>query len=594
MQVIGPVLAVTHSSTRDHDIRACPQRGRTSQPGGATPGMATVTGFLPEGEPQGGHKGLRMKCKGFNFKTSAMRFAAYIGRHPAIVLGCVLAVVTALIYAPSLQGEFVYDDRVQIRVMDYLHKPAHFLDVLSFRVLARDVLDRNRPVQLLSLMLDAAVWGRIPFGYRLTNLGLHITASLLVFAVSLRLIRKGGPPPAWYRAGAAAAGALFFAVHPIMVETVSAASFREDLLACCFTLGALLLASFYPAKRGSILLGVTGCTLLAVGSKETGAAVPVLIAAYWLVFRDRSARRAWLFMIGLSALVVGAFLAARFVLTPHESTIFLDAAPRLGGSLPATLKIQPRIWVFQVQTLLNPLSLSADYGPYSLRHIGFPLALMVLTGVAVAVGAWSWFDRRVLFAAACYIVPILPVSNLLPMYRPLADRYLYLPMVGIALAIVFATESVGRRSHSWIWPLCAAGFEVAVLLVLGGLTVQRVHVWQDRRALWLDTVQKNPVSITAQNNLAFALLDAGRPYLANEHWQKALQISNGKHADAWAGLALGLQAMSQERHASRALSKAIDLEPRYGDPHALRHSLFWDEEDARRLLEIRDMGQDEG
>ena len=93
----------------------------------------------------------------------------------------IIAVVAAVIYLPILTADFVYDDTSQILTDDYIHKPAHFAEVLSLSVMRKDILDNNRPVMLLSLMLDSLLWGYNPFGYHLTNLLLHALCSAMVF-----------------------------------------------------------------------------------------------------------------------------------------------------------------------------------------------------------------------------------------------------------------------------------------------------------------------------------------------------------------------------------------------------------------------------
>ncbi|MFM8810134.1 MAG: hypothetical protein ACKOJB_14750, partial [Chthoniobacterales bacterium] len=82
------------------------------------------------------------------------------------------ALVVAL-YFPTLRGGFVYDSIAQVLYSDYIHTSANWSDVLTLRVVGQDELDRNRPLHLASLMLDAAIWRKNPFGYRLTSVLLH-------------------------------------------------------------------------------------------------------------------------------------------------------------------------------------------------------------------------------------------------------------------------------------------------------------------------------------------------------------------------------------------------------------------------------------
>ena len=98
---------------------------------------------------------------------------------PVGLQGAVLAAITLAVFLPTLWSGFVYDARMQILTDPFLHDASHWLPVLTLQVLGMDVLDGNRPVQLASLMLDAAVWGRQPFGYHLTSV-LAVWMSTLV------------------------------------------------------------------------------------------------------------------------------------------------------------------------------------------------------------------------------------------------------------------------------------------------------------------------------------------------------------------------------------------------------------------------------
>ena len=186
----------------------------------------------------------------------------------------VLAALTFAVFSPTLSAGFVYDARMQILTGDFIHDASHWLDVLSFRVLGMDVLDFNRPVHLASLMLDAAMWGREPFGYHLTSLLLHVVNVLLVCTV----IRQITSPAASLSSVLAT---LVFALHPVVTEAVCEPTYREDLLVATFSLAALVLAMRHDAADTTLdrwrALGCVVCCLLAIASKESGIVAPLLI-----------------------------------------------------------------------------------------------------------------------------------------------------------------------------------------------------------------------------------------------------------------------------------------------------------------------------
>ena len=177
------------------------------------------------------------------------------------------------VFSGTLSAGFVYDARMQILVDSFLHDPANWLSVLTFRVLALDVLDFNRPVHLASLMLDAAVWGREPFGYHLTSILRHALNAVLVWGVTRAVCSlPAGPDAAGPRTAASLLAAAVFACHPLVTEAVCEPTYREDLLVAGFTLAAVLLAMRHA------LAGV-------------GIAVGCLLEAPWVVRRPGLRRR---------------------------------------------------------------------------------------------------------------------------------------------------------------------------------------------------------------------------------------------------------------------------------------------------------------
>ena len=175
-------------------------------------------------------------------KTAKSKVAAF---------AVIIAAAAAVLYIPILSADFVYDDISQILTDNYIHKPAHFAEVLSLSVMRKDILDNNRPIMVLSLMLDSLLWGRNPFGYHLTNLLLHSLNSammfLLIYGVLSRLFAQNNKNIGALRA--AVIGAIIFAIHPINSEAVCVVTYREDLLAVFFVLLMLIFAEYFPTQQ---------------------------------------------------------------------------------------------------------------------------------------------------------------------------------------------------------------------------------------------------------------------------------------------------------------------------------------------------------
>lgn len=487
-----------------------------------------------------------------------------------------LAGLTVAVFSTTLAAGFVYDARLQILTDPFLHDPRNWWPVLTFGVLRMDVLDFNRPVHLASLMLDAAVWGKTPFGYHLTSVLLHAVNVVLAWRVLCGLC--SGMPAGVHRAQpapsgplAAAAAAMFFAVHPVVTEAVCEPTFREDLLVAFFTLSGLLLAMGRrpegPGRDGWRAAACIGCGLLAIGSKESGIAAPAVIGAYWLLFRRRESGWFWPAVIGGTKLAVLGFLAARFLLEPEVSRIFESRPQYPGGSLATAMLIAPRIFALYAQLVVLPMNLCADYGLHSVAHLPLPVALAVIGAVVVAAVLAIRADRRMLVAITLIVVPLLPVSNVVPIYRAAADRYLYLPLAGVAVAVGLVLDAPWLAGRERLRSRLLIGAIVADIL-LGVGCMARQKVWADQLALWTDTFRKNPVAHTAAAGFAEALREAGRLPEAEQAARRAIDLSGGQRGDPWATLALILDEQSRVAEAFAALDKAIEIDATLADPDA--------------------------
>jgi len=504
---------------------------------------------------------------------------------PPWAYALVVAVLCFLVYLPSLHSGFVYDAEAQILTDNYIHDSSHLWEVLTLRVMSRDVLDFNRPIHLLSLMMDSLLWGKQPAGYHLTSNFLHaLNAGMLCLLLLLLLTPRNVSAKV---SSSAALASLLFAIHPVNVEAVAEVSYREDLLATGFLLVSLLATITFARHRDgkAVVWGgvVIGSILLACSSKETGAIGPILLGLVWLLFYRHQPWQRWALLVGSAVAVVAGFFLVRSIIAPQSSVIFTAPPLYLGGSFSQTLLIQPRIWAFLFLSIIWPTSLSADYVAQNVLWISLPAALIALS-IFVVLQIWlAWKSRVAAFGMAIFWLGLAPVSNFVPLYRPLADRFLYLPMVGVALIVATVLLHLTTSSR---WKIPSVTFVVLGLIVWSSLNIQRQMAFSSPLALWANTLDHSPFSHTAANNLGYAQLHAKAYESALVNFQKAWELTQGKKADAAAGAAIAYEQLGHPAQAEAALRQAIALDARYAQPEMLTQALIMPREFSDILAKI--------
>lgn len=502
----------------------------------------------------------RKKQPTFEFADSGDQPASKTQISP-IWLPLLVAAITFLVYWPSLKSDFVYDARKEILEEGFITSISNLPAVLSLKVLSMNLFLGTRPGNLLYLMLVAAVCGKEPFGYHLCSNLLHALNAALLFVLLRRLISTETARWTGTRAFKAQLGAvaatLIFALHPLAVEPVAAISYSSDLLMTLFTLLALLAATAFRAKNFQPgmpmeILGVL-CAFAAVTCKESGIAAALSLIVYWFLFRRHEAKSPWLVFLGLALAASVGFLALRFLWAPPSPY----PAGYLGGSFSQMMWIQPRLWVFMMGKLLWPLQLSADYTLENLDGIPAPLALGILI-VVVLLQAWLALKSRIgAMGVAVYWLGLLTVSNFIPLYRILGDRFYYLPLAGVSMQLL-AVFLMALKTRWGYWASVAPC--LVALLPLTFLTLTREEVFASDSSLWQETLQVSPHSWTAHNGVGITFLHQGELDEAVDQFQKALQIESN-HAEPHNNLGIVLGQKERLDEAIDQFQKAIALDP---------------------------------
>jgi tetratricopeptide (TPR) repeat protein len=438
----------------------------------------------------------------------------------------------------------------------------------------------NWPLTWLSHMADVSLFGSWAGGHHLTSVALHAVNAALVVA----FIRSLGLP-----AAAAMFCGVVFAVHPVQVESVAWVSERKTLVSGCFMLLALLVyvtagrrccaaGPQTTAMSSADVLTWTGLGGLALLGKPMAVVLPVLLLLLdlwplrrWAAGNVRHNARFVVEKLPLFALALATGLWTIQAQRQAGAVRDLDDFPlaaRLANAVCATAEY--------LGMLVWPVNLAVFY-----PHPGWRPAWQVLLATAVlAMISWASWRRRkhepaLLVGWLWFLVSLAPMIGVIQVgNQSLADRYLYLAMLGPIIAVVgslvdFASRSPSRaaqarRQDARPWHSLAGGpwawATVAVAMVCLPLTWRQAGVWRDSLTLFSHALATGHESAVARNNLGLALTELGRPGDALPHLRRAVEL-RGVDAGAWFNLGNACAAVGDLPAAVEALRRALDVDP---------------------------------
>jgi protein O-mannosyl-transferase len=461
-------------------------------------------------------------------------------RSISLIFALLLVLCTAGLYWPARNFRFInWDDTNEVLENPLLHPPS----AQSLRQFW------TGPYLNLYAPLSYTVWWTMssspqmadnPYWFHLLNVGLHIGCSLLVFWIALLCVKA----PV-----AAFGGAAIFALHPMQVESVAWVAEMNNLLAGMLSLGAIGLYVCYAksnAKQRWLLYGLaSACYLLALFAKPTAVIVPLIAG----ILENGFLRRPWRRM--LFSLLPWLMVAGIFGWIAHQAQSGFTTTPAYRPI--AAVDALALYW----QKLFCPIGLTIDYGrmPRSVAaNHGW-----ILSGVAlVALATVLWTLRRTyrgLDAGVLVMVAgLVPVLGLVPFafqdFSTVADHFMYLPMLGVALAVAaLLTEIRWQR---------ALGIVAILGLAMTWLGAGQLQIWRDSDALAAHALAIDPGSALG-NMIAGTMADRRHlPEEAIPHFAAAIaRIPN--EPDFHFNLAQALRETGQFEKAVEEYQRTIDL-----------------------------------
>lgn len=477
-------------------------------------------------------------------------------RAPAVrrtLLATALFLLVVGTFLPATEHSFVnYDDGLYVteapRVQQGLSPEGVFWAFRTFRA------SNWHPLTWISHMLDWELFGSDPRGHHLTSIVLHGGTTVLVFLV-------------WHRATgrlwASAVMSALFSIHPLRVQSVVWIAERKDVLSVFFAMVTLALYLRYVERpdRGRFL-AMAGAFLLGLMCKPMLVTLPILLLLFdgWPLERwrrDETPTRWVVEKTPLFGLSLGA--AALTVVAQREAiTTTLSPGARIGHASIS-------IWAYLADTFW-PRDLAVIY-----PHPGPPDALSsgaAILGIA-AITAGVWIVRRtrpwLTVGWLWFLVSLLPVLGILQVgEQARADRYTYLPSIGLLSALVWEaasrleTRPLGRR-------LAVAGIAI-VLPTLVVSTRAQIAPWSDSVSLFRHALDVTENNYVAYVKLGEALAEEGRLDSAESHYRRALEI-HPEMPRTRSNLGSVLRGLGRHAEARMHLERALEEDPDLAGAH---------------------------
>jgi protein O-mannosyl-transferase len=440
-----------------------------------------------------------------------------------------LIVVSLLTYLPALWCDFVeWDDPLSVT-----RNPAVAAGLTSESILyAFTTFDSGNwiPLTWLSYELDATLFGLNPAGFHATNIILHACNVWMLFLVLNRLTESSG---------LGAVVALFYAIHPLHVESVAWVSERKDVLSTFWMLAALLMYEHYARQPTITRLVATGLLMtLGLLAKQMLVTLPILLLLLdvWPMRRivwtglpqpiERENRYSpalwWKAVLEKLPLFVLSLIAGMITLVAQRANMSKESV------IPAWNRVANAIQAcdFYLWKTISPTGLSAFY-PHPTHAINWQIAgLAASLLLAFTVFSVWWARRRpyILFGWLWFLVTLLPVLGLVQVGKQAyADRYVYVPHIGLFVLIVWGAHEPLAKFKG--------GLKAGMLLVVVGgvvcvsLTRSQISTWQNTRALWTHALSIDPSNYLALSAMGVIHFHEQKFETAQEDFMQAV-ISN--------------------------------------------------------------------
>lgn len=435
---------------------------------------------------------------------------SFYNLHRLKFLYCVLFIICLAVYGNTFFNDWTYDDIPVVVQNSDSHSFSGFMENKR----------PGRPLRELTYIPEYKLFGTNPAGYHIQQIAWHTANGCLL----LLLFTTLGIDPLF-----AVLGVLLFCIHPLQSESVANISHRKELLPLFFcTLAAIcyLKAVAHSSwQRLLLLLSVAFSYWCALQANETSVTFPLLLILYDYLYVPKERRILLKYPVALISLGIccGGFLIYRYqglfssdqLLSVYSKYSFI-ASKSFIPLWMADLKA----YLFYISNIILPIHLAPEYQVYFYEGIFQPLAWFSAMLILTLLVLFFYYGKKspnISFAIGWFFIFYLPISNLIPVSYLLADRYMYLCLPAIGLAVATILQKINNKKFT-------AGFSL-LLVTFAILTIIQNSYWKNEDILWRHAVTVNPDSTWVQETVALSYLLSNQFDKARDHAKAAITLN---------------------------------------------------------------------
>jgi hypothetical protein len=455
------------------------------------------------------------------------------------MIAVALLTVSLVSYMNAVENAFVWDDEDQVVnntfIRDWSNVFLAFKSSTFHSGGSRLEGVFYRPLVTIFYMLNHSLWGLNPAGFHAVQILIHLANVLLVFFLLQLMLADHGIPNSTM---IAALSSLMFAVHPVNVEATAYIGSMGEVLYAFFVLGGTFVFlsgvdSGRQTVRNANIVGGLCLIFLGLLAKESAViAIPLLVLYTLLLLKLNRSTYLKLLIGGGAVLGSYTFLRVSIAGLPFVPS---SHAPIYEASLASRFLTIPYELFSYMKIIFFPADLSIARhfvvnSPIDARFWAALAALLMITSLC-AIYTWRLKSRLFGFFGLWFLMALAPVLNLLPLEMTIAERWMYVPLVGIttmtSMVLVPVVDSL-RGQIRWI-ALIAIAASISLLSVR---TIRRNQDWKDGMSLYAHDIAIAPRvspggSYELENYYGMALFGVDRIDEAAQHFRRSIQIQPG-------------------------------------------------------------------